>query len=437
MTITAEWEHEHALIVVDVQRGFDDPGWGRRGNPACEDNVAALIAAWRERGWTVVFVRHDSVVPGSPLAPGSPGNSFKEQITGEPDVLIVKHTNSAFYGAPDLDRVLRGRRIGAVAICGVTTNHCCETTARMAGNLGYETKFVLDATYTFDRRALDGELISAGELMRVTAANLSEEFATVLSTREVVSAVAANAGSALAATGARESAPERTPGAALAWTRARRPSRVVHRGRLVALEPLAAAHAPALFAATHAPVATDELWDFLPYGPFSSSPELAAWISETAGDDPRFFALCCPVSGRARGVASLMRIDPVHGVIEIGHIWLSPLIQRSAAATEAIFLLMQHAFDDLGYRRLEWKCDALNTRSRRAAQRLGFRYEGTFRQAAVVKGRNRDTAWFSVLDTEWPRVGGGLRAWLREDNFDRDGRQRHSLREVRQRLGAF
>ena len=296
----------------------------------------------------------------------------------------------------------------------------------MAGNLGYETKFVIDATYTFDRPALDGGSIPAEELMRVTAANLNEEFATVLSTPEVVSAVAPTAD--------RPPAPERTRGPAVAWTGARLPARIAHSGRRVRLEPLDPAHAPALFAATHEPVATGELWAFLPYGPFASSQELAAWISQSSGDDPLFFALCCPASGQARGVASLMRIDPVHGVIEIGHIWLSPLIARSAAATEGIFLLMQHAFDDLGYRRLEWKCDALNARSRSAAQRLGFRYEGTFRQAAVVNGRNRDTAWFSILDTEWPSVGGALREWLHEDNFDHDGRQRRPLREVRRRL---
>ena len=175
-----------ALIVVDVQRAFDDPVWGPRDNPDCEANVGRLLAAWRERGWPVVFVRHDSVEPGSTLTPGTPGNEFKDVITGEPDLLVTKQVNSAFYGDPDLGAWLRERDIGAVAICGITTNHCCETTARMAGNLGYEVHFCLDATHTFDRAGPDGVVIPAAEFSRATAASLHGEFATVVRTAEVL-----------------------------------------------------------------------------------------------------------------------------------------------------------------------------------------------------------------------------------------------------------
>jgi nicotinamidase-related amidase len=173
--------------VVDVQRGFDDAAhWGARNNQDCEPNVAALIAAWREAGQPIVFVRHDSDEPGSPLAVGQAGNDFKDVITGEPDVLVTKQTNSAFYGEPHLHAWLQERGIGAVAICGITTNHCCETTARMAGNLGYRTQFVLDATHTFDRAGPDGAVITADELARATATNLDDEFAQVVRTAELI-----------------------------------------------------------------------------------------------------------------------------------------------------------------------------------------------------------------------------------------------------------
>jgi nicotinamidase-related amidase len=171
-----------ALLVVDVQRGFDDAGfWGRRNNPACEANIAKLISRARERGETVVFVRHDSQEPGSPLHPGQPGNDFKDVVTGTPDLLVTKHTNSCFYGEPDLHAWLQERGIEALTICGITTNHCCETTARMAGNLGYDVRFVLDATHSFDR----GDL-TADQLAHATATNLDGEFAAVVSTQDVV-----------------------------------------------------------------------------------------------------------------------------------------------------------------------------------------------------------------------------------------------------------
>lgn len=175
-----------ALLVIDVQQGFADPVWGRRNNPECERNVARLIAAWRERGQPLVFVRHDSVMPGSPLAPGTPGNAFQDAIDGEPDLLVVKDVHSAFLGRPDLAGWLRERGIGSIAVCGIQTERCCETTARMGSDLGFDVTYVLDATHTFDAPALDGGTITADELARVTAATLHGEFATVVATRDVV-----------------------------------------------------------------------------------------------------------------------------------------------------------------------------------------------------------------------------------------------------------
>ena len=175
---------QHALVVIDVQQGFDDPVWGRRDNPACEANVASLVDAWRQAERPIVIVRHDSRSPGSPLRPGQPGNDLRPGLSG--DVLITKSVNSAFYGDPDLHAWLTERGITRLTICGVTTNHCCETTARMAGNLGYDVTFVIDATHTFDRPAPDGSVITAEEISRVTAANLHGEFATVVTTPSVL-----------------------------------------------------------------------------------------------------------------------------------------------------------------------------------------------------------------------------------------------------------
>jgi nicotinamidase-related amidase len=178
-----------ALVVVDVQKGFDDPVWGERNNRGAEDNIAALIEAWRAQGQPVVFVRHDSAEDGSPFTPGQSGNDFDPILTGEPDLLVAKTVNSAFHGDPDLAAWLRGEGIARVAVCGIQTNMCCETTARVAANLGFETDFVLDATYTFALPSHDGGTISADELSRVTAANLDPEFGRVLSTREAVAAL--------------------------------------------------------------------------------------------------------------------------------------------------------------------------------------------------------------------------------------------------------
>ncbi|RII42037.1 cysteine hydrolase [Galactobacter valiniphilus] len=178
-----------ALIVIDVQRGFDDAGfWGPRNNPGCEANIEALLVRWRERGWPVVLVHHDSDNPASPLAAGQPGHEYKDGIDGPADLVVGKCVNSSFYGEPDLHAWLQREGLSEVVICGITTNHCCETTARMAGNLGYDTYFALDATHTFDRTAPDGTVVPAEELARITATNLDGEFATVVSTAELLKA---------------------------------------------------------------------------------------------------------------------------------------------------------------------------------------------------------------------------------------------------------
>jgi RimJ/RimL family protein N-acetyltransferase len=209
----------------------------------------------------------------------------------------------------------------------------------------------------------------------------------------------------------------------------RSPERRAVAGAEVRLEPVAvAAHASSLYARSHARPEDAALWTYLPYGPFADQGAFERWLAGRAGsEDPLFFALVEHASGRASGMASYLNIVPTMGCIEIGHIWFAPPLQRTRAATEAIYMMCRHLFDDLGYRRLEWKCNALNEASIRAARRFGFTYEGTFRQHMIVKGRNRDTAWYALLDHEWPRVRAGMERWLAPDNFDGDGRQRTSL----------
>jgi nicotinamidase-related amidase len=176
-----------ALIVVDVPDGFDHAEhWGPRNTPACEANIAALVADWRARGRAVVFARHDSLEPESPLRPGQPGNGFKSVLTGEPDLVVTKTVNSCFHGDPDLDEWLRDRRLTGLVVTGITTNHCCETTARVGANLGHQVLFALDATHTFDLQAPDGTVVTADELARTTATNLHGEFATVVATRHLL-----------------------------------------------------------------------------------------------------------------------------------------------------------------------------------------------------------------------------------------------------------
>ena len=222
-----------------------------------------------------------------------------------------------------------------------------------------------------------------------------------------------------------------------AWTGRTKPERLPIAGRQCRLEPFDPdRHAAGLYSA-YASDTDGRNWTYLPYGPFPSLQAYTEFATATyCGDDPLFFAIVDPVHTAPLGVASLMRIDPANGVIEVGHISFSPALQRSRIATEAMYLLMAHVFDTLRYRRYEWKCDALNTPSRRAAERLGFRYEGTFRQAAVVKGRNRDTAWFSVIDTEWPAAKAAFEAWLDPVNFDEAGRQQRTLAGLRESVGG-
>ncbi len=209
-----------------------------------------------------------------------------------------------------------------------------------------------------------------------------------------------------------------------------RPRRDVLPGARVRLEPVdRARHAHDLLAAAQG---DPQLWDFLPYGPFADAGSFGAHLDgQAASDDPLFYAVVDTATGRAAGIVSYLHIEPAHGCIEIGHIWFGAPLQRTAAATETIQVLARHVFDDLGYRRLEWKCDAANARSRRAAERLGFSFEGVFRQHRIVKGRNRDTAWYSILDGEWAAVNAGFDAWLAPENFDAGGVQRRTLEQLR------
>ncbi len=200
------------------------------------------------------------------------------------------------------------------------------------------------------------------------------------------------------------------------------PSREAMEGRYVRLEALDAGHAAALFEADRED-AEGRGWDYLPTGPYQDFEGFRDWVaSRTGKDDPLYFAIYDRDRERWGGAASFMRIKPEAGSIEVGGIWLAPCLQRTRAATEAMALMMGHAFG-AGYRRYEWKCNALNLPSRRAAERLGFSYEGIFRQAIVVKGRNRDTAWFAVTDKEWPGLHAAFGAWLAPENFDAAGRQ--------------
>jgi nicotinamidase-related amidase len=179
-----------ALIVIDVQQGFDDPSWGTRDNPDAEANISRLITAWTDASRPIVLVRHDSVSPGSPLAAGSPGNTLKDVVADAPhDLFVLKHVNSAFHGEPDLHTWLSARGIRQLVICGIQTNMCVETTARVGGNLGYEVTVPIDATHTFDLEGPEGVRLTAGELARATAVNLDGGgFARVVSTDEVLSA---------------------------------------------------------------------------------------------------------------------------------------------------------------------------------------------------------------------------------------------------------
>ena len=211
------------------------------------------------------------------------------------------------------------------------------------------------------------------------------------------------------------------------WKPPDAPSREPMEGRFCRVEPInPRLHAASLHAANGMDV-EGRMWTYLPYGPFDTLDSYRARAEEMSRcSDPLFYAIIDRATDRAAGVASYLRIDPLGGSIEVGHISYSPLLQRTPAATEAMFLMMERVFT-LGYRRYEWKCDALNGPSRAAAERLGFSFEGIFRQATVVKGRNRDTAWFAAIDREWPALRATFQRWLHPTNFDERGKQRTRL----------
>lgn len=216
------------------------------------------------------------------------------------------------------------------------------------------------------------------------------------------------------------------------WSPRPLPGDVMLQGAFCRLEPLdAERHAGDLYAAySSAPDGRD--WTYMFAGPFKNADEYQSYAEDAArSTDPRHYAVIDAVLGKAVGTLSLMRIDPGNGAIEVGNVAFSPLLKQKPASTEAQFLLMQYVFDKLQYRRYEWKCDSLNAPSRRAADRLGFSFEGVFRQAVVYKGRSRDTAWFSIIDKEWPPLKAAFLAWLSADNFGSDGKQVRTLTEIR------
>ena len=215
------------------------------------------------------------------------------------------------------------------------------------------------------------------------------------------------------------------------WTPVPRPDRLVLDGRYARLEPLSPAHEATLYEAS----AADDVESRFAYlfdMPPADAQVFHAWVDGAMRtDDPLFFAVVDKATGRAEGRQALMRIDPTHGVIEVGHVLWGPAIARTRVATEALYLSAAYVFDTLGYRRFEWKCHAGNAPSRRAADRFGFTYEGTFRQHMVFKGGNRDTAWFSMLDSEWPALRDAYERWLAPNNFDATGQQRRTLADCR------
>jgi RimJ/RimL family protein N-acetyltransferase len=204
------------------------------------------------------------------------------------------------------------------------------------------------------------------------------------------------------------------------------------RGSHVILRPVnAVTDVESLYTASHPPEGGTAIWTYLPDGPYESAEQMGAMLTwaETAADRV-YFTLARASDEQPLGMASYLRFKPEMGSIEIGHIWFGMALRRTTAATEAIYLLAQHAFDELGYRRLEWKCNALNAASRRAAERFGFTFEGVFGKHQVVKGRNRDTAWFAITDDEWPAIRAGFQRWLASGNFDGEGRQVRGLGEL-------
>ena len=216
------------------------------------------------------------------------------------------------------------------------------------------------------------------------------------------------------------------------WQPRQPPSRVTLKGRYCYLEPLRVEHADALFRAYHLAEDTRS-WTWLLREPDATAADFSQWVASVSDlPDPMHFTVFDNQTHSPVGTLALMRIDPKNGVVEVGHVHFSPLLSRTPMSTEAQYLLMQYVFDTLGYRRYEWKCNSLNEPSRRAALRLGFQYEGRFRQALVVKGHNRDTDWFSILDKEWQALECAFQSWIATDNFTADGKQIRSLESWRE-----
>ncbi len=212
------------------------------------------------------------------------------------------------------------------------------------------------------------------------------------------------------------------------------PERTVISGRFVDLEPQnASMHAQELFSAGHDTAAGLKIWDYLTYGPWATVDAYASTLRQQSSSfDPVFYTIRSHATGQACGQASFLDINAQNGVIEIGHIWFGPDLQRTRGATEALFLMLKYAMDNLGYRRMQWRCNSLNEKSRQAARRLGFRFEGIFYNHLIFKGKNRDTTWYSILDDEWPEVRGIIEGWLADGNFDADGTPRSSLHGLMQ-----
>ncbi|CAM3856019.1 GNAT family N-acetyltransferase [Parendozoicomonas haliclonae] len=212
------------------------------------------------------------------------------------------------------------------------------------------------------------------------------------------------------------------------WHTPKFPPHEILEGHFCRLEPLNIKHVEDLHKSNHSS-SYESLWTYLPYGPFKDVHEYETWIEGASKSiDPQFYAIIDTNKNLAVGVISYLRVSPESGSAEVGHLCFSSLLQKTPAATEAVYLMIKNVFD-LGYRRCEWKCDALNANSMRSAKRLGFTFEGIFRQATIVKGRNRDTAWFSILDKEWPELDKGYRSWLSQSNFDSAGIQKSRLQD--------
>lgn len=216
------------------------------------------------------------------------------------------------------------------------------------------------------------------------------------------------------------------------WTARARPQRKSIEGRYCGLEALQPQQQGRDLFDAYGTAADGRDWTYMVMGPFTESGAFQEYLEKAAAsEDPLHYAVVDRVAGRAVGTLALMRIDPVNGVIEVGSVMFSPLLKRTPISTEAQYLLMRYVFDELGYRRYEWKCDSLNAPSRKTAQRLGFQFEGVFRQATLYKGRSRDTAWFSIIDSEWPAIRSAFEDWLSPSNFDSLGLQRKSLTSLR------